>query len=184
MIGCRAFGFALGLALALPLSAAPAQPAPDPAALDLARVLMARDESLYDDADVSRFQARVENSLLASPGACNAFVPACRSAAAEVAREFAPAVRRAERARSERITAFLLADSLRPEEMARIAHYVRSDEGGRFLAALALLRQPDRTERRRRELERSLARTDPDALAEARARFRRATRNLPGPPPR
>jgi hypothetical protein len=182
MFGRRALGFALGLAL--PVTAAMAQPpAPDPAALDLARLLMARDETLYDDSDLNRFQARIENSLLASEGACNAFVPACRSAATAVAREFAPVVRRAERARSERITAFLLADSLRPDEMVRIAQYVRSDEGGRFLAALALLRQGDRTERRR-ELERSLARTDADWLAAARARFRQNTRNLPGAPPR
>lgn len=178
------YALALLLAAALPLSAAPAQPAaPDPAALDLARVLMARDESLYADADLGRFQARIENGLLASEGACNSFVPACRSAAAAVAREFAPAVRRSERERTERITALLLADALRPDEMARIAQYARSEEGGRFLAALALLR-PDRSERRRRELERSLDRARGDMLAAARARFRQATRNLPSAPPR
>ena len=60
-------------------AAALAQPPLDPAALELARVLMARDPSLYDDADTSRIQSRIENLLLAEQGACNAFVPACQS---------------------------------------------------------------------------------------------------------
>lgn len=170
--------------LALLPAAAPAQPPLDPAALELARVLLSRDETLYGDADLTRFQARIENLLLAQEGACNAFQPACRAAATLVAREHAPAYRLAERARTERITAYLLADTLRPEEMVRIAQYLRGDEGRRLLDALALLREPDRTERRRRELERSLARASPDALGSARASFRQRTRNLARPAPR
>ena len=57
----------IGLA-AMPAPAA-AQPPLDPAALDLARVLMQRDPTLYDDADTSRMHARIENLLLAEQGA-------------------------------------------------------------------------------------------------------------------
>ena len=121
----------------------------------------------------------------AEQGACNAFVPACRSAATAAAQLYAPAFRQEERARRERITAYLLSDMLRPEEMARFAQYLRGEEGGRLLAAVAMLRQDDdRVQRRRRELERMLERTTPGAMADARAEFRRRSRNLPGAPPR
>lgn len=172
------------IAAAMPLAPLAAQPAPDPAALDLARLLMARDETLYDDADTSRIQARIENQLLASEGACNAFNSQCRGMATAVARDFAPAYRQSERARRELVTAYLIADNFRPEEMARLAQYLRTDEGGRLLTTLALLRDPERTERRRREIERSIERTTPDAMIAARARFLRLTRNLPREAPR
>jgi len=169
-------------ALAGPVAA---QPPLDPAALELARVLMARDQTLYDDADQSRIQSRIENLLLAEQGACNAFVPACRAAATEAARQFAPAFRQSERERRERITAYLLSDMLQPAEMARFAQYLRGEEGARLLAAVAMLRQDDdRVQRRRRELERMLERATPGALAEARADFRRRSRNIPRAAPR
>ena len=165
--------------------AADAQPPLDPAALDLARVLMQRDPTLYDDADASRIQSRIENLLLAEPGACNAFVPACRAAATEAAQQYAPAFRQEERLRRERITAYLLSDMLRPAEMARFARYLQSEEGSRLLAAVAMLRQDDdRVQRRRRELERMLERTTPGAMADARAEFRRRSRNIPRAAPR
>jgi len=184
MIRRLAFLFIAGIAL--PLSSASAQRPPplDPAALDLARVLLSRDEGLYGDGDLRRFQARLENSLLASDGACNPFVAECRAAATVVAREFAPAYRQSEREKLERITAYLLADSLRPDEMARSAQYLRTEEGRRFLDAVTLLRDSGRTERRRRELETMLGRANTDGLAAARARFRQRTRNLPAPAPR
>ncbi len=177
--------FAALLLAGLLTAPAAAQPPLDPAALELARVLMQRDQSLYDDADTSRLQSRIENVLLAEPGACNAFVPACRGAATEAARQFAPAFRQEERARRERITAYLLADQLQPAEMARFAQYLRGEEGGRLLAAVAMLRQDDdRVQRRRRELERMLERTMPGAMADARADFRRRSRNVPRAAPR
>ncbi len=173
----------LGL-LAAPIPAA-AQPPLDPAALDLARVLMGRDQTLYDDADGSRIQSRIENLLLAEPGACNAFVPACRAAATAAAQQYAPAFRQEERTRRERITAYLLSDMLRPEEMARFARYLQSEEGGRLFAAIAMLRtDDDRVQRRRRELERMLERTMPGAFADARSEFRRRSRNIPRAAPR
>lgn len=156
----------------------------DPAALELARVLMRRDPTLYGDADLDRARARIENLLLAEPGACNAFVSACRSAAAAAAERYATAFRDAERERQERITAYLLAETLRPEEMARFAAYLGTEEGSRLFAAIAMLREGGRSERRRRELDRELARTTPGALAEARAMFRRNSRNLPAAAPR
>jgi hypothetical protein len=176
---------ASGIALtALPAPAA-AQPPLDPAALDLARVLMSRDPTLYDDADTSRIQSRIENLLLAEPGACNAFVPACRSAATAAAQQYAPAFRQEDRTRRERITAYLLSDMLRPDEMGRFAQYLRSEEGGRLFSAIAMLRQDDdRIQRRRHELERMLERSMPGAMADARADFRRRSRNLPAAPPR
>lgn len=178
---------ALAALTAAAAGAAPAaaQPPLDPAALDLARVLMARDQTLYDDADTSRLQSRIENLLLAEPGACNAFVPACRAAATAAAQQYAPAFREQERSRRERITAYLLSDMLRPEEMARFAQFLRGEEGGRLLAAVAMLRQDDdRVQRRRRELERMLERTMPGAFADARADFRRRSRNIPRAAPR
>ena len=174
--------FAGTLAIALP---AEAQPPLDPAALDLARVLMQRDPTLYDDADSSRIQSRIENLLLAEQGACNAFVPACRAAATAAAEQYAPAFRQEERLRRERITAYLLSDMLRPAEMTRFAQYIRSEEGSRLLAAVAMLRQDDdRVQRRRREIERMLERTMPGAMADARAEFRRRSRNIPRAAPR
>jgi len=177
--------FAMLVAAALPLTPLAAQnAAPDPAALELARLLMTRDETLYNDSDTSRIQARIENQLLASEGACNAFNSQCRGAATQVALQYAPAYRQAERVRRELVTAYLISDNLRPEEMTRIAQYLRSDEGNRLLTTLALLRDPERTERRRREIERSIERTTPDAMAAARIQFRRLTRNLPREAPR
>jgi hypothetical protein len=178
--GLAAFAIA---AIALPLTAA-AQRAPDPAALDLARILMTRDESLYGDADQGGPRSQIREALLASPGACNQYLNECQAAAAAVAREFAPSFRQGERARAEQITAFLLADALRPEEMARIAQFLRGQDGGRMLEALALLRQPERTERRRRELESIVPRSGLGSLDAALARFRQLTRNVPRAAPR
>ncbi|MEA3014225.1 MAG: hypothetical protein QOD42_2770 [Sphingomonadales bacterium] len=182
MIGRLAAFFIAGIAL--PLTAAPAQPAADPAALDLARILMTRDETLYGDGDQGRARQQIQEALLASPDSCNAYLDECQAAAAAVAREFAPNFRQAERARAERITAFLLADTLRPEEMARIAQYLRGADGGKLLGALALLRQGEGSERRRRELDRLVPRSGLGSLDAARARFRRLTRNTPRAAPR
>lgn len=181
MIGRLAVLAVAGLFVPL---AALAQPAPDPAALELARILMARDESLYSDGDQGRARQQIQEALLASPGACNPYLDECQAAASVVAREFAPNFRQSERVRAERITAYLLADTLRPEEMARIARYLSGEEGGKLLGALALLRQPERTERRRRELDRLVPRTGLGSLDAARARFRHLTRNTPRPAPR
>lgn len=170
--------------IVLPLTAAPAQQAPDPAALELARILMTRDESLYADADEGGPRQQLQEALLASPGACNPYLNECQAAAAAVAREFAPGFRQNERARAERITAYLLADTLRPEEMARMAQYLRGPDGGKLLGALALLRQPDRTERRRRELDRLVPRGGVGSLDAPLARFRHLTRNIPRAAPR
>jgi hypothetical protein len=173
--------FLLFGALAAP---AAAQPPLDPAALDLARVLMAQDASLYGNADLGSVRGRIEQILLGEPGACNPQLSDCRMAAASAVDRHAAAFLQEERARQERINAYLLADALRPDEMARFAQYLRSTEGQRLVMALGLLRDNDRTGRRRRELEREMARTVPAALAQARAEFRRLSRNIPAPPPR
>jgi len=170
-------------AAAAPVRAA-AQPPLDPAALDLARVLMSQDRSLDADADLPSVRGRIENILLREPGACNPSLSDCRLAAASAVERFAPAFQQEERARQVRINAYLLADSLRPEEMARFAAFLRSEEGTRLVMALGLLRDNDRTGRRRRELERMMERTTPAALAQARAEFRRQSRNIPAAPPR
>lgn len=176
------------LALAGPLAwsvpVAAQLPPLDPAALELARVLMRRDPSLYGDADLNRARARIENLLLAEPGACNSFVPACRAAATAAAERYAPAFRDSERERQERINAYLLQDTLRPGEMARFAAFLATEEGARLFGAIAMLRDGARSDRRRRELSRDIERTTPGALAEARVLFRQRSRNLPGAPPR
>jgi hypothetical protein len=163
---------------------AAAQPPLDPAALELARVLMAQDASLYRDTDLGSVRGRIEQLLLGEPGACNPTLADCRMAAASAVQQFAPAFQQEERARQERINAWLLADNLRPEEMAHFAQYLRSPEGARLTLALGLLRDNDRTGRRRRELERMMERNVPVAIAQARAEFRRLSRNLAPAPPR
>ena len=131
-----------------------------------------------------RARQQIRRRCSPPPGACNPYLNECQAAAAAVAREFAPSFRQGERARAERITAYLLADTLRPEEMARIAQYLRGEEGGKLLGALALLRQPERTERRRRELDRLVPRGGLGSLDAALARFRHLTRNIPRAAPR
>lgn len=176
------------LAFLLLVAAAPlpafAQPPLDPAALELARVLMTQDDSLEGDSDIGSVRARVENILLGEAGACNPSLADCRMAAAAAVERHAEAFMREERERRVRINAYLLAEALRPDEMTRYAQFLRSPEGARLVMAIGLLRNNDRTARRRRELERTLARTTPAALADARADFRRRARNIPSAPPR
>jgi hypothetical protein len=176
---------ALLIAALLPLAPLAAQTAaPDPAALDLARLLLSRDETLYGEIDTGDLEADIANRLLAPGDVCDTRQTECQSAAHEAARQFAPTFRQSERARREQITAYLISDNLRPDELARVSQYLRGDEGGRLLNMLAMLRDPDRTRARRRELERQLERTMPDVLGAARARFRRLTRDMPQPAPR
>lgn len=173
------------LLLGMTAARAAAQPPLDPAALDLARVLMAQDASLYIDTDLGSVRGRIERLLLDEPGACNPQLSDCRMAAASAVQRFAPAFQQEERARQERITAYLLADTLRPEEMAHFARYLRSAEGARLVLALGLLHDTERTARRRREVERMMARNVPVAtIAQTRAEFRRLSRNIPAAPPR
>ena len=124
-------------ALILPAPAAAQQPAAasDPAALDLARLLMSRDETLYDDADLGRFRARIESALLGLEGTCNPRATECQAAAGQIATRFAPILRQQMRERSERLTAATLARAMRPEEMGRVAAWLRSEEGRHFLDA-------------------------------------------------
>jgi hypothetical protein len=178
---------ALLIAGALVLPAASAQApsaAPDPAALDLARLLMSRDQSLYDDGDLGRFRSRIQNALLGSEGTCNARTSECQAAAAEIAAQYAPALRRTARDRSERLTANSLAATLRPEEMAHVAAWLRSAEGGHFLDAWGSLRDPDHIRDRRRLIEGDLAQSAPEIFNPARALFRQRSRDLPQPAPR
>jgi hypothetical protein len=174
---------ALLLVVAAPLPAL-AQPPLDPAALELARVLMTQDDSLEGHSDIGSVRSRIENILLGEAGSCNPSLADCRMAAAQAVERYAEAFMREERERRVRINAYLLADTLRPEEMARFAQFLGSAEGNRLVMAMGLLRNRDRTARRRRELERVLERTTPAALAEARADFRRRARNIPRAAPR
>lgn len=168
------------------LLAAPAaaQPAVDPAALDLARTLMAQDASLYGDSNVRSVRARIANMLLEEPGSCEPSLPDCQAAATDAVGRFAPQLLEEERTRQERINAMLLADALRPEEMVRFTQFLRSPEGARLVMALGLLRNNEQGARRRRELERTLARNPPAVLAAARAEFRRNSRNIRRAAPR
>lgn len=178
---------ALLIAGALVLPAASAQApsaAPDPAALDLARLLMSRDQSLYDDADLGRFRSRLTNALLASEGSCNPSNGDCQAAAAMVAAQYAPALRQTYRERSERLIAATLAARLRPEQLAHVATWLRGEEGSHFLEAWAALHDPDGAQQRRRELQRDLVQTAPAIFNPARALFLQRTRNLPQPAPR
>jgi hypothetical protein len=165
-------------------SAAGAQPpTPSEPGLDLARLLMQRDETLYDDADGGRLVGQLREALLATPGGCNPFLADCRAAAEAVARRYAPDFRTAERARAEAIMARWIAARMSGEEAARVAALLRSADGERLLALLGALRAPREIERRRREL----ARGDVDInrpLAEARRVFANDTRGIPRAPPR
>jgi len=173
-------------ALVLPAAAAAQPPAaaPDPAALDLARLLMSRDLTLYDDADLGRFRARIESALLGLEGTCNPRATECQTAATQIATRFAPILRQHVRERSELLTAATLARTMRPEEMVRVAAWLRSEEGRHFLDAWAALRDPDGMRERRRALEGDLAETAPAVFNTARTLFRQQSRNLPQAPPR
>ena len=172
-----------GLLAATP---AAAQPPLDPAALELARVLMSRDPTLYDDADTSRIQSRIENLLLAEPGACNAFVAACRGAATEAARQYAEAFRREDRLRRERITAWLLSDTLRPAEMARFAQYPaqRGRRPAVHRASPCSARTTTGCNAAGAKLERMLERTAPGAWPTHARNSAVAARNIPRAAPR
>jgi hypothetical protein len=174
----------IAASLVLPAAAAQAQPAPDQAALDLARLLMSRDQSLYDDADIGRFRSRIESALLGSEGSCSPTNTDCQAAAAGVALQYAPALRQVYRERAETMIAATLSARLRPEELAHVAIWVRSGEGGHFLDAWASLHDPEAAQQRRRELQRDLVQTAPAIFNPARALFRQRTRNLPQPAPR
>lgn len=170
-------------ALALTPALAQAPPPLDPAALDLARLLLERDETIRGEEDLGSIRVRIAEQLLAS-STCDPRVPDCSNLANAVAREFAEDYRESERARHLRITAYLIADRLSPEQMAHVAQYLRSGEGVALLETLAMLREPERSQRRRREIERTLERTVPRASAAALAQFRQRARNVPAARPR
>jgi hypothetical protein len=174
------------IAVALTGSAAAAQSraaAPDPAALDLARLLMQRDPSLYDDADLGRFRARIVAALLATEGSCDPSNTECQGAAAVVAAQYAPQLRQSHRETTERLVAADLAARIPADEMARIAGWLRSGEGTRFLEAWEALRDP-RALRRRRETQGDLARSAPAIFIPARTLFRQRIVNIPKAAPR
>jgi len=177
---------ALPLALLLVPAPAAAQAAPPPpAAIALARLLMTGEASVQDEDAAARIRTRIQNQLLSEPGACNPGTPGCIGEARAAAAEFAPVFMRAELARREQINAYLLAETLTPEEMARFADYLGGADGRKLLAAMLRLRQPDGNDRRRRELERTVqASAVPGAMAQARALFRQRTRNMPAAAPR
>jgi hypothetical protein len=160
----------------------PAAAAVDPAALDLARLLMSRDPTLYDDADLGRFRSRLQNALLGSPGACSPSNTQCQALAGQIAAQYAPALRQAQRDRSEQLTAATLARTMSAEEMAHVAAWLRSDEGRHFIDAWGSLRDADHV-RERREL-RDPAQSAPAIFNPARALFRQRSVNLPQPAPR
>lgn len=182
----RSFLAALPLALLVLPAAAAAQAAPPPpAAIALARLLMTGEETTRDENDVARIRTRIQNELLSQPGACNPSTPGCIGEARAAAAQFAPLFMRAELARREQINAYLLADTLTPEEMTRFAQYLGGADGQKLLAAMIRLRQPDGNDRRRRELERTVqANAVPGAMAQARAQFRQRTRDMPAAAPR
>lgn len=165
----------------LPLHASPAQPpAPDPAALELARVFLGffPQPSAPSEADEER---RVEEMLL-SPlnrdAPCDRNDAECRAAAQAVARIYAPQGRRAAREHDERRLAFLFADGLSPDQLGRLAAHLRTEEGRLFLDAWRTMLTPI-SPQRRREIECRLSRTGPRPYDEARALFRQRTAHLP-----
>lgn len=171
-------------ALPAPASAQPA--APPPASLDLARALSAADPTIYDgDISISDIRGRIQSQLLLEDGSCNSALAECVAEARAAAEQFAPAFLERERRRQEQINAWLLADRMTPAQMTRLASYVTGEDGRALLATLSAMRRPTSAQqRRRRELERQVDRGQPPSLAEARAMFRRNTRNMPMAPPR
>jgi hypothetical protein len=169
-------------ALVLPAASAQTPPAVSDPALDLARLLMSRDPTLYDDADLGRFRVRLANALLGSEGSCSPANTDCQGLAGEVAAQFAPALRQTQRDRSERLTAATLARRMNPEEMTHAAAWLRSEEGRHFIDAWGALREPDSV-RERRELS-NPAQSAPAIFNPARALFLQRSRNLPQPAPR
>jgi hypothetical protein len=170
------------LALFAAAAASAQPPAPEPA-LELARLLMQRDETLYDDADGGRLVVRLREALLATPNGCNPFLAECRTAAEAIARRYAPAFRTAERARVEAIVARAIAGRMSADEAARMLALLRSSDGERLMGLLGSLHDSQQATQRRRELTSGEGDVS-GPLAEARALFRTETRDMPRAPPR
>ncbi len=170
----------------LPWTAADAQPLPadpDPAALEVARRIIATTPIVTRPVNAEQ-QARELEWMLLSPGAigrsCDRANPECLAAARAVAREFAPRMgARADR-RRERILAYQLADRLRPEQLRRMAAFFRSEDGRAFVEAWQMLwRTPPPSRERQREIEQQASAGEPDPWRDATRRFQERTAHLP-----
>lgn len=191
--------FLLCAASLLPWTAAGAQPLapdPDPAALEVARLILAATPIAVRPVDVALEERTLEFSLLyvrADYRPCDRANPECQAAARSVAREFAPLMNQGGERLRERILAYQLADRLRPEQLRGMGAFFRTADGRAFVEAWRTLWQaPAPSRERREEIERQAQVGQPSPYRDAVRRFRDLTAHLPrtqeappasGPPP-
>lgn len=177
--------FLLCAASLLPWTAAGAQPLPpdpDPAALEVARLILAATPIAIPSADVALEERTLEFSLLyVRPDyrPCDRANPECQAAARSVAREFAPLMNRGGQRLRERILAYQLADRLRPEQLRGMAAFFGSADGRAFVEAWRTLWAAPPSRERREEIERRAHAGQPEPYRDAIRRFRELTAHLP-----
>jgi hypothetical protein len=180
-----AFAILAGLALPLPSLAAPLTREPAPAALEIARTLFDLLGPRLDPDIARREQRMVEQSMeedllapLESEPPCDRSTAECRAAARAVAGVYAPEALRLDRERRVLFFAYLLQDSMSPDQLSRVAAHLGTDEGRLFVEAWRTI-LPGTPSPRWREIEAHLVATMPSASLDARALFRRRTAHLP-----
>lgn len=162
--------------------AQPLPPDPDPAAVEVARIMIASIPRprvhVSSDAEEER---RIEESLLsalAPERPCDRNNGECRAAAQAIARQFAPAVTRRDRELGERMMAYALMDALRPDQLGRLAATLRTEDGRLFIQAWNSL-WTGRAPQRQDEIDCRARERLPNPYAEARILFRQRTAHLP-----
>jgi len=169
----------------LPWTAAGAQPLPpdpDPAALEVARLILASTPIVTRPVDVANEERALERTLLhvgLEHRPCDRANPECLAAARSVAREFAPLMNQGGERRRERLLAYQLADRLRPAQLANMAAFFRSADGRAFVEAWRMLWQAGSSRERLEEIERQASVGQPSPWRDAVRRFRELTAHLP-----
>lgn len=162
--------------------AQPLPPDPDPAAVEVARIMIASiphpRARVSGDAEEERRIEETLLSVLTPERPCDRNNEECRAAAQAIARQFAPAASRRGREVRERITAYALMDVLRPDQLGRLAASLRTEEGRLFIEAWNSLWN-GRAPQRQDEIECRARERGPNPDADARALFRQRTAHLP-----
>lgn len=179
----RGLALLLLAGVAASASAGRAQPLPsdpDPAAIEVARIMIASipRRPVASDTEAERGIEGALLSVLASEPPCDRNNAECRAAAQAIARQFAPAVSRRDRELRERMMAYALMDSLRPDQLGRLAATLRTEEGRLFIEAWTSL-LTGRAPRRQDEIECRAHERLPNPYAEAHILFRQRTAHLP-----
>jgi hypothetical protein len=181
----RGRAFLLLTASLFPWTAAGAQPLPpdpDPAALEVARLILAATPFTTRPVDVANEQRMLEFSLLAVRAdyrPCDRANPECLAAARSVSREFGPLMNQGGERLRERILAYTLADRLPPEQLHRMSAFFSTPDGRAFVEAWRTLWQAAPSRERMRQIELQAQVGQPSPFQDAIRRFSELTADLP-----